>query len=565
MNENLVWSVKNGAEDTNGQGKDGRNGDKGVGLNFIWNGTQLGVKREDEGTYQYVNLKGEEGAKGETGQQGQTGPKGEDGKNLEFLWNGTSLGIRQQGTTVYSFVDLKGPRGENGIQGAKGDKGDTGPQGLKGDQGVKGDKGDKISHQWQGTILKLENPDGTFEAGVDLRGLKGDKGDVGERGPQGIQGVQGPAGNGQSYVVFQRYFIATEGQQNFSWSDGYVYPVGINAIAVYINGMRIGNKAFVETSGSSIQIKRPLNNGEVVFIEAMQAVKDLQGPQGPRGIPGPKGDKGDKGDQGIKGDTGLQGPKGDTGATGERGPQGLKGDQGIQGIQGLKGDKGEQGVQGPKGDTGSQGPPGTTDYNNLMNKPTSLPANGGNADTVGGLYTINLQFYQSNRDFANGTFIQTDIDYSSQNGEPFLLEIQGNSYGSLIPFDIKFQGYIYSNTVINYGGISNGTNLNGMSLFNYNGKLCFWFPRQSYWQGFSVFINSSYGGIKKNRLVAISDSGKPSNITKEVSIALNQSWHSGNLTRLSQLENDIGGGTQIITSNYQPSGHVNGRVWIQLI
>lgn len=272
------------------------------------------------------------GPKGDTGIQG---PKGEQG--------------------VQGLKGDRGEQGPQGIPGIQGAKGDTGPQGLKGDQGIQGPKGDKIAHKWQGTILKLENPDGTFETGVDLRGLKGDKGDVGERGPQGIQGVQGPAGNGQSYVVFQRYFIATEGQQNFSWNDGYVYPVGINAIAVYINGMRIGNKAFVETSGSSIQIKRPLNNGEVVFIEAMQAVKDLQGPQGPQGIPGPKGDKGDKGDQGIKGDTGLQGPKGDTGATGERGPQGLKGEQGIQGIQGIKGDKGEQGIQGPKGDTGAQG------------------------------------------------------------------------------------------------------------------------------------------------------------------------------------------------------------------
>jgi hypothetical protein len=72
----------------------------------------------------------------------------------------------------------------------------------------------------------------------------------------------------------------------------------------------------------------------------------------------------------IEGEQGIQGLKGETGS------QGLKGDvgsQGIQGIQGPKGDVGSQGIQGVKGDTGSQGiqgMPGTTDYAQLINKPT---------------------------------------------------------------------------------------------------------------------------------------------------------------------------------------------------
>ena len=36
----------------------------GVGLDYNWQGTSLGVKREDEETYQYVNLKGEKGDAG---------------------------------------------------------------------------------------------------------------------------------------------------------------------------------------------------------------------------------------------------------------------------------------------------------------------------------------------------------------------------------------------------------------------------------------------------------------------------------------------------------------------
>ena len=32
-----------------------------MGLNYDWQGTSLGVKREDEQQYEYVNLKGEKG------------------------------------------------------------------------------------------------------------------------------------------------------------------------------------------------------------------------------------------------------------------------------------------------------------------------------------------------------------------------------------------------------------------------------------------------------------------------------------------------------------------------
>lgn len=37
----------------------------GIGLNFNWNGTSLGVKREDEENYHYTNLKGDTGAPGQ--------------------------------------------------------------------------------------------------------------------------------------------------------------------------------------------------------------------------------------------------------------------------------------------------------------------------------------------------------------------------------------------------------------------------------------------------------------------------------------------------------------------
>lgn len=463
------------------QGEAGPQGQPGYSIQYDWIGTQLGVKREDEASYIYADLEGPQGPigpkgdkgdqgeigpigpegpqgiQGETGPQGpkgdkgdqgiqgiqgpkgdigpqgpqgpkgDIGPKGDEGDSAYQVW----LSEGNTGTVQDYLNSLKGekgdtgPQGEQGIQGPQGNVGPKGDKGDKGDIGPQGDKGDKPAHQWNDTELRFENPNGTWGTYVDLigpqgpQGLQGPKGDTGEQGPQG---VQGPAGDGQSYVVFQELFIATQGQTIFAWNSGYEYPLGINAIAVYLNGTRLPNNAFIETTGNSIEMKQGMNAGDVIFVEAMQAVFDLQGPKGEDGISleyhwngtqlgvrqqgqttyqyvNLKGDKGDKGDtgpqgerglQGLKGDTGAIGPKGDTGATGPKGDIGVglqflwngtelgvkketdstyiyvnlkgdKGDTGSTGPTGPKGDTGERGATGatgPKGDTGPQGPSG---------------------------------------------------------------------------------------------------------------------------------------------------------------------------------------------------------------
>lgn len=120
---------------------------------------------------------------GPQGPAGQDGRDGVDGKSVEYIWRGTELGIRQEGELDYSYVNLKGDKGdtgEQGLKGVKGDKGDTGEQGPQGIQGLKGDKGDKGDTGEQG-------PQG-------IQGLKGDKGDKGDTGEQGPAGPIGPAG-----------------------------------------------------------------------------------------------------------------------------------------------------------------------------------------------------------------------------------------------------------------------------------------------------------------------------------------------------------------------------------
>ena len=79
------------------------------------------------------------GGKGDTGIQGVKGDKGDTGNSVEYVWNGTQLGIRIEGQADYVYVDLKGATGATG---AKGDKGDIGLTGVKGETGATGAKGD---------------------------------------------------------------------------------------------------------------------------------------------------------------------------------------------------------------------------------------------------------------------------------------------------------------------------------------------------------------------------------------------------------------------------------------
>lgn len=140
--------------------------------------------------------------------------------------------------------------------------------------------------------------------------------------------------------------------------------------------------------------------------------------------------KGDKGDQGLQGIQGEKGDTGEQGIQGEKGEKGDKGDKGDQGIQGLKGDKGDKGDTGEQGPQGIQGPAGvdglttaisvngntythsngTITLPNYPTVPANLPANGGNADTVGG-YAIWV-----------GTQVQYDVITSKSSTTIYLIK-----------------------------------------------------------------------------------------------------------------------------------------------
>jgi hypothetical protein len=150
----------------------------------------------------------------------------------------------------------------------------------------------------------------------------------------------------------------------------------------------------------------------------------------------------------------------------------------------------------------------------------------------------------SDRDFADGTLVQTNINYAVTSGDPFVLEITGNSYGQLVPWDIQIQGYIYSDTIINTAGISNGTNITGIRAINYNGNLCFWWPRQSYWNGFTVYVYVPYATFQPNRVTSISNSTQPTT-TKQVIFTVYQNYSNYNSSSFDATFNRLYSNTDV--------------------
>lgn len=328
--------------------KQGVAGPTGVGLEYSWDGTDLGIKRESEDIYEYVNLigpQGKQGATGPKGSKGDVGPQGERGlegytpqKNIDYFdgekgpqgTQGPRGELGPKGDKGDSFVytdftpaqleGLKGDKGDRGIEGPQGVQGEVGPKGdigLRGEKGLKGDTGSTGARGLQGFKgdkgdigLKGEkgDPGYTPKKGIDyFDGAKGDKGDIGARGPQGLKGDIGPVG--------------PEGPKGKTGNQG---PQGLQGVK--------GDKGnpFVYTDFSPIQLD---------------------------GLKGPKGDIGPKGNQGIKGDTGIQGPKGEVGPMGPRG---------------LKGDKGDTGPRGPQGIPGAA-VADSVEWGNVLKKPSSFP------------------------------------------------------------------------------------------------------------------------------------------------------------------------------------------------
>ena len=148
-------------------------------------------------------------------------------------------------TISFDFKNLKGENGPKGDQGEKGDAGERGPQG---EQGIQGPKGDAFKYS-----------DFTSEQLESLKGPKGDqgeKGDAGERGPQGEQGeqgIQGPKGDAFTYSDFTEEQLnalkGPKGETGPAGTDGA--SAGFGEIVATVDNSTGTPNVTVTTSGTN--------------------------------------------------------------------------------------------------------------------------------------------------------------------------------------------------------------------------------------------------------------------------------------------------------------------------
>lgn len=140
---------------------------------------------------------------------------------------------------VRARVGPPGPPGERGAPGvdgargepgAKGDPGQPGAQGDKGDKGEKGEAGRPPRHEWRGTWLRFENPDGSWGEWVDLRGVPG----IGARGRPGpgIDSARVEDGELVLYLTDGRRIVAGPVSGGGSGGARFVKPLSGTEVSV---------------------------------------------------------------------------------------------------------------------------------------------------------------------------------------------------------------------------------------------------------------------------------------------------------------------------------------------
>ncbi|MBS7698610.1 hypothetical protein [Chelatococcus sp. YT9] len=149
-------------------------------------------------------------------------------------WDGTKLRLLNPDGTPGVWTDLEGPEGPEGGVGPAGPSGETGPKGDKGDKGDPGATG--------ATGAKGDTGD------------TGPKGDKGDKGDQGNQGIQGTAGNkGWSPVFAGVSDGARRVLQVYDWTGGEGTKPA--------TGSYVGASGLTNTIGDAVDIRGPQGAG----------------------------------------------------------------------------------------------------------------------------------------------------------------------------------------------------------------------------------------------------------------------------------------------------------------
>jgi hypothetical protein len=183
-------------------------GTPGVGLNYYWNGTELGVKREDEEDYTFVDLKGDPGS---------NGIDGDDGREIELQVTATYIQWRYVGdvswTNLIALSSLKGADGADGVD------------------GTNGADGKQVQLQKSATHIQWKyDTDVTWTDLVALADLKGADGADGVDGAPGADGQGVPVGGTTGQVLKKKTNADFDTEWGEAASGGItlldVYPVG---------------------------------------------------------------------------------------------------------------------------------------------------------------------------------------------------------------------------------------------------------------------------------------------------------------------------------------------------
>lgn len=108
--------------------------------------------------------------------------------------------------------------------------------------------------------------------------------------------------------------------------------------------------------------------------------------------------------------------------------------------------------------------------------------------------------------FQNGIFVETDCGY----GTMLFIRITGNSYGGRSrPIHSEYQAYRYieSEGYISVAGINYGEYLGPLTLFDYNGHVCFWFEQLSNYETFFIEVFNFEGGW--NHVTSVTNAAIP--------------------------------------------------------